>query len=445
MRLAKKLAGAVLILLLTGLLSGCILRTTDEMYCLPRRSAENTDLQAAIDAVMPGLTYCAPSFGENQQTVQMADLDGDGNDEAVLFAKSDGPNPLKIFVFRKTSGGYENIAKLESAGSAYEQAEYVQLDGQGGLELVVGRLVGEGVPHSLAVYTFPEGEAKLMMTTNYSRFLTADLNGDGQRELFVLSQDEETGRGVAELYYYGADGIERSTEASMSVAADQVRRIATGGMCRDTQAVFVASVYDEKTIITDVFALLGNHLTNVSLSNESGTSVETIRNYYVYADDIDGDGLIELPSLIPLGSVEGQAGGENQNLIRWYNLDRQGGEHVKLTTYHNYTDGWYLTLEDNWGQSVDVLRSGEGSNGKTFVFGLWNEQGTMEKLFTIYAFSGEDREDRSRAAGLTEIARKAEVIYCVGLGTGPDAEGIRAEDVAQNFHFIQIAWKTGET
>ena len=445
MRLRKKLALILILCLAVTLLSGCLLRTTDQMYCLPRRSQEYEDLQKAVDSVMAGLKFSAPAFGENQQTLQMADLDGDGQEEAVLFAKStEETDPLRIFVFRRTEAGYEVMAELRSAGTAFEQAEYAQIDGEPGMELIVGRRIGEGVPHSLTVYTFRSGKAERLLSTSYARFLTTDLNSSGCRELFLLTQDEETGKGLAELYYWGEDGMERSAEAVMSVSADKIRRIATGDMCTNTPAVFVASVYDENTIITDVYALLDGRLTNVSLSNESGTSVETIRNYYVYAGDMDGDGLVELPKLLPQEGGEADSA-EAQGLIRWYNLLRSGGERDKLTTYHNYAGGWYVALPEAWQDRISVLPGGDGSGAASYVFGLWNEDGNMERLFTIYAFSGEDRETRAADPLNFELGRKNDVIYCAALGTGAEAATLTAEDVTALFHFIQIAWKTGET
>ena len=42
------------------LLSGCAMRTVEEMYALPRRSQEYAQLQTAIDSAMYGLTFSAP-------------------------------------------------------------------------------------------------------------------------------------------------------------------------------------------------------------------------------------------------------------------------------------------------------------------------------------------------------------------------------------------------
>ena len=76
------------------LLTGCALRTVEEMYALPKRSEEFRELQAAIDTAMYGMTYSSPQSGENQQTVQTADLNGDGEvnlvDAALLFQFCNG-------------------------------------------------------------------------------------------------------------------------------------------------------------------------------------------------------------------------------------------------------------------------------------------------------------------------------------------------------------------
>ena len=73
-----KMLKIVSLLLAVLILSGCGMRTVHELYQLPKRSEEYNNLQSAIDSVMNGLEYCAPLFGQHLQTVQMADLDGDG-------------------------------------------------------------------------------------------------------------------------------------------------------------------------------------------------------------------------------------------------------------------------------------------------------------------------------------------------------------------------------
>ena len=436
----KRMCCLAVLATLALLLSGCMLKTVDQMYCLPRRSEEYHNLQTVMDKVMSGLEYCAPLQGENQQTVQMVDLTGDGQSEALVFAKGVGERPLKIFIFTKEHGAYVNTATIETAGTAFEQVEYADLDGTGGMELVVGRQVSNEVVHSLSAYTFSEGTPDTLLTANYSRFLTADLDGDDQRELFLLRPGTDGGKGVAELYDYRGGAMERSAEAAMSVPVENQKRMTAGGMYKDTQAVFAASNYDEDTIITDVYAMVKGRLTNVSLSNESGTSVKTIRNYYVYGDDIDNDGLMELPSLVPMG--EASSGG--RELIRWYNLTPSGDEVEKLVTFHNYADRWYVCIQKDWVDTVSVTRGGDVAEVQGYVFSAG--QGPMHQvLFTIYAFTGDNREELASSDGRFPLAKTDEVTYAASLGSGRMGRQLDEKTLISYFNFIREDWKTGET
>lgn len=65
----------------------------------------------AIDEVMAadGCSYSAPVSGSNQQSVQLVDLDGDGEEEAIVFARTAGEKPLKAYVFDKKDGAYRTL------------------------------------------------------------------------------------------------------------------------------------------------------------------------------------------------------------------------------------------------------------------------------------------------------------------------------------------------
>ena len=123
----KKRIMPVVVLILTALLlAGCTPLTVAEMYAIPKRSEEYAHLQSAIDMAMAGLSFSAPVSGENQQIVQMADLDGDGVDEYLVFAKGNTEKPLQILIFTQTEDGKCQISTvIESNGTAFERVEYV--------------------------------------------------------------------------------------------------------------------------------------------------------------------------------------------------------------------------------------------------------------------------------------------------------------------------------
>ncbi len=431
----------VAVLLLVPLFSGCVMRTVDEMYCLPQRSETYNSLQSAINASMISLEYCAPVAGENQQTVQMADLDGDGLQEYLLFAKDDSQRPLRILVFDYLNGSFVHTDTIELGGSAFDRVEYAQIDGRGGVEIVVGRMLSDQMLRSVSVYSLSNGEAEHLVTANYRSFLTVDLDDNRQSELFVIRPGAaEIEPALVELYAVRDGIVERSMERKMSQSADKLKRILIGKLHGGQNAVFVASAMGENALITDVYTLIDHVLTNVSVSSESGTSVQTVRNYYIYADDIDSDEVIELPNLMDMRPLEGERVPAQQNLIRWYAMTPDGSEVDKLYTYHNFLGGWYMDIPRELAPNLTVT----GQNN-TYEFFIWDAQGTAQKLMTIYVLTGQSREEQSVLNGRFVLHRADTVIYSASLEPYAQIHDISVEQVIRSFHLIHEDWKTGET
>lgn len=439
----KRIWGTVLMLLATALLlSGCGMRTVEQMYCLPKRSDTYQELQSVIDSAMSGMEYSAPTSGDNQQTVQMADLNGDGKDEYLVFAKGNTEKPMHILIFRQDSNGRAKLMEtIESSGSAFEQVIYVDIDDSPGYEMVVGRLLSDQVLRSVSIYTFANGYAQQLLSTGYSKFLTCDLDNNGTSELMVIQPGESsTRRGSAMLYSQGPDGVERSREIQLSGSPENIRRIMTGRLQDGSLAVFVASSYTEKSIVTDIFSLRDQAFTNVSFSVEAGTSVDTLRNYFVYADDVDEDGIMELPSPIPMRSVYGYWNTEEQYLIRWYALDTRGQETDKLYSFHNFAGGWYLQLDSLWANRLTVTQQGNAHQ-----FAIWDvEFSQAAPVFTIYALTGSDQNTQVTEQNLFTLYRTEGIVYAAKLETGSGVYAITEEQLINSFRLIQQDWKTGE-
>lgn len=424
------------------LLTGCATRTVEEMYALPKRSKEYDKLQAAIDSAMYGLTYCAPRSGEHQQTVQTADLDGDGQDEYLVFAKGATEKPLQVLIFKQEAdGSVRTMETIGSNGQAFEQVEYVQFDENPGYELVIGQQVSDQVLRSVAVYTFASGDAELLLLNVYSKFLTYDLDGNGRSELMVLRPGEaEAQRGMAVLYGCQDGQITRSVETELSQDPSRIRRIISGELQGGVPAVYVASSAEENAIVTDVFAIKDGQFTNISFSSEAETSIRTLFNYYVYASDIDGDGVLELPSLITMKPVSIWRDEEQRFLLRWFSLDVNGWETDKLFTFHNYVGGWYLQLDSAWASRVSVE---QGSDIYTFY--LWDESyQEATALFRIYVFTGSDRDKVAVQDGRFALYRAEGVAYAAKLETGAADYHITEDSLIQSFRLIRQDWQAGE-
>ena len=424
------------------LLSGCTMVTVDRMYSPPKRSAEYEDLQRAIDRAMSGMDYSSPLSGDNRQTVQMADLNGDGTDEYLLFARDTSEKPMKVLIFSRNADGCRLVDTIESGGSDFDMVEYVNLDGKPGLELVVGCRVSQMLLRSVSVYSFEGDTAAQLFSVNYSKVVPVDLDSDSRSELIVITSGEsDEDNAVAVMYDYQEGEIRRSHEAPLSESSEHIKRIMVGKLHNGIPAVYVAASVDYSAIITDVFALKSGRFANISASSDSLTSVQTLRNHYVYADDIDDDGILELPDLIDMVPMENAWTASNQKLIRWYAMTIDGGEEDKMYTFHNFDGGWYLQLDKFLISRISVVRQ-----DSSFVFYLWDENlQNPQVLMTIYTQMGHDGEASDGSQGFYTLYESEGIVYMVKTEAIATELGLLPEILAQSFHLIQMDWKNGET
>lgn len=413
-------------------LSGCAIKTVDEMYCLPKRSEAYQELQKVLDAALQNMEYCAPLSGINQQPVQAADIDGDGTSEFLVFAKAEGERPLRILVIERDEQTFMLTDTLQFSGTAFEQVEYVPMDGNKGAELVVGIQLSNQLLRSVSVYTFSGGKGEKLLDTNYTSFLTVDLDADSLSELFVLypGQTEESA-GLVALYGVEDGAVERSLEVKLSAPVSRLQRVVTGGLSGGKMAVYVASALEDTVLITDVYAVQDGVLTNISLSSESGTSVSTIRNHYVYAQDIDSDGELELPSLIPMKTMPLRSS-QDEDLIRWYAMTLTGEEVDKLYTYHNFVNGWYLVLDSTWARQVTVVQ--DGACYSVYVWDLAMEN-AIKVLDVKMLYNQEQITEALEDNGI--LLYQEDTSAYVGSLTADAAQfGLTGEWLRSSFHLI---------
>lgn len=441
----RKICLMVLTLCAALLLSGCAMRTVEEMYALPRRSEEYNHLQSAIDAAMTGLSYSAPISGENQQTVQSADLDGDGVDECLVFAAGSGERPLEVLIFTQDDNERYRLSEvIECNGTVFEQVEYVNFDGKPGCELVLSRQVSENVLRRLSVYSFAGGSAEQLLVVGCSKFVTSDLDTNGLSEVLVLrpSEAEEPG-GMAVLYSYNAkeDQVQRSVETRLSESPANIRRVVSGHLQDDIPAVYVTSSMGDSAVVTDVFAFQNGDFTNVAYAGGVDTSIQTVHNFYVYSEDIDGDGVLEIPSLITMKAMTEWKEGEQKFLLQWFSLDSKGRKIDKFYTFHNYMNGWYLRMDENWAGRTSVAQS-EG----VYSFYVWDETYTeASSLFDIYTFTGSNRDLEAQSDGRFPLYRAEGVAYGASIAPGAEEFGITPDILKNNFRLIRQDWRAGES
>ena len=429
-RIAKNCA-LLALLCAALLLSGCVPGPTDEtLYRLPKLPTEYESLETLIDALLEsGAEYVAPTSGSNLQSVQMVDLDGDGEEEAVAFLRrASDERPMKIYVFRAAGDSYEQYCVIEGTSNSIYSINYIDLNGDGWREIMAG-IRGDLDVQNLAVYSVASGEPQQLLVTGYSRYAASDMDGDGRQELVVLRSDEENST-VADYYAWDNAELALGPSLRLSSTVAELSRLTAGTLSGGESALFVTAVTEDSVAITDILTVDGGALRSVA-----GV---TARFLELYPSDVNGDGVTEVPAPAQLPQLDAESAAHYR--ICWRQYDAAGGSEAVRETYQDAQGGWSLSLPEGW-ENVTVTRT-SGADGSSVTFlRLGGEEPTA--FLTIYAFTGYNRTALSGRGGRIVLSRQAEVIYAAEL-YGEGMGLIDEQTLRERFGLLTVEWTTGE-
>lgn len=427
------LLGALLCVML--LLSGCVPGPSDEtLYRLPKLPAEYESLETLIDAQLAGgAEYAAPTSGSNLQSVQMVDLDGDGEEEAVaFFRRPNDERPMKVYVFRAHGDSYEQFCVIEGTSSSIYSINYVDLNGDGWREILTGSRSDLDV-QNLGVWSLESGAPQQLLLTGYSRYAARDMDGDGRQDLIVLRSDEES---YAVADYYAWNGTELALRSSLRLSSTvaELSRLTYGNLSGGESALFITAVTQDAAAITDILTVDGGVLRSV----RSGEG-KAFHFLELYPSDINADGVTEVPEPMPFAQADAESAVYYR--VCWRQYDAGGESKLLRETYHDTQAGWSLLLPGDWGENVTVSR-GSNADGSAVTFSRLG--GTEpEPFLTVYAFTGDNRSILASRNGRIVLARQPEVTYSAELYN--DGAGLIDEAaLRERFNLIVAEWMTGE-
>ena len=422
----------------------------EDLYSLPQLPEEYTELNIRLNQVMEsGAEYAAPVSGNNIQPVQLEDLNGDGEEEAVAFFRNAADErPLKIYIFTPRGQSYEQAAVIEGTGTSIYSVAYEDLDQDGWKELLVGWRVNTDL-QALSVYTLHSGEPEeLISGISYVKYAVGDLNGDELEELVVLRSDQD-GNGLADYYCWQEGTLQPRISAritSTMAELSQQGRVKNGTLADGTPALFVTGVEESSVMATDILAVRNEELVNILLSDVTGVTSEVAPFCSLYPEDINGDSVTEVPH--PVATAAGAAEDDSaSHRIDWYAFSSDATSSIALRTYHSMEDGWYLVLPDSWiGQVMFSRTVGTDENTVTFSY----RQGGTEDLrefLRISRLTGSGREARAARGGRMILRRQPEVIYTAEF---LDADGgwdyaMDEEELREAFNLITTEWAPSDS
>jgi len=462
------------------LLSGCLFRTPDDLYRLPERSAGYDQLNAAIRTVRSELESeygtsidnAVIVSGENTATIQLQDLDGDGEREsAITFLRVPGiEKAIKIYIFKQVDGQYRVTGIVEGDGATIHSVDYVDLNGSGRKEIVVNWQISTGV-YQVGAYTLdelavptieqindttaalqakkkPDLMATELLLTGCSGYRLMDIDQDSRTEIAVAVLDSGGVDSYVEVYSWQEADFAK-TQAPLSAGVVTLSRMLPDYLAGEyyTPALYVTCALTDGSKTVDVLAMRNGQLVNLALtsgkSDDPAVSPNILHSYLgVGPADINGDMVVELPSPRPLPSYE-DSSAANFWLIDWSQYDKNGNCNPVMTTYHNVSDSWYLIIPDRWKDQITISRNDSLSGQREVVFSWW-PAGRQEPapFLSIYRLTGNNRTAHANWDGRFILREERDIIYAAQFyDCGWDC-GLSQTELLDSFRTIQPSWNS---
>jgi len=444
MNIKRKIVISLLTVLGAVLLTGCLRITADELYALPEVSEEYLKLQAHINVLLnQGAEFAPPTGGPNRQAVQLVDLNGTGTSEVVAFFADPAESTLKVYIFEFADGDYIVVDIIEGVGTEIESVRYVDMDGDGTVEMIIGWQMGTALRY-VSIYSISGFHHQLLVSgVEYTALAVYDITDDGTDDLIVFRLQSPDAGPVAEVYSLMQDGEIVREEARLSNGIESISRIQTGSLIDGTPAVFADSegTFENGSLVTDILAMNRDSFSNVSLVIASGVSEETVR-HRMPSSDVNKDGIIKVPTLRLL-----VAQSETEYFaIDWYAFRRTGFRNLVLTTYHNNFDEWFLILPFDWRGKVSVRREDAVPGERTIIFSYFDEDDeSHEDFLKILKLSGEAAEEKASQGDRILLQTEGAASYAFELLAPPNSFGLTFNEIVirDNFRLIYSDWLTG--
>lgn len=424
-------------------LGGCEFKSGDSLLQVPQPSTTYESLQKQISDIMDdGAVQVTPQSGENRTSVQLKDLDLDGEDEAIaFFCEARNPDQFHVYVFKKDGNEYSTLGSITGTGVQIASVSYPTLLPTGEKGMVLSwKLSGESSLYGMTVCCFQDGELKTLLETTYSSFLTADLDADGADDLILLSTDAN-GRRIAQMYSYGSSKLELKGETALAPEAQTVVSLKKGWLRGYQPAVFAESKLELSAgLMTDIFTYDEDGFRNIALEGEEVSEQGTYRPVSVPSSDVNNDRVTEVPAAV---LMPGTSASDALYMLDWYAYSA-GDKPVRVcTTYQNVSENWQVLFPETWRGRVTVSKN-TSENVTTTTFSEYLGGDESIPLLTIYRLTGDLRTYYASREGMIELAETRSEIYTASIpDEAADSElAIDADAVQQRFSIITQAWSS---
>lgn len=330
MKRRKKLKKIKAAAFFTALLvmGGCS-ASVENLLSPPKLDEEQSAIYDALKSSMGGdihLKY--PKSGQYRSAFVVQNIDDEETEEAIVFYEasnvSDGGSSLRLNFLDKENGDWVSVYDFAALGSEVERVQFANL-GDGETSIIITYTIQNSSDNATSVLKYENGAPTEVYKSRHVYMSLIDMNDDGAEEMFLINSDRTSGNAAACLLGWTENGFETLSTTSLGGSFSSCKNVLLGQCDEDGyRAIFIDYALSDGTFGTHALVCFDRRIAAVE-----GLSDLIIRrtNTYtpdIFTQDIDGDGIIEIPSTAVFPGYENLTRPEQLSLTAWYQIEAKG-------------------------------------------------------------------------------------------------------------------------
>lgn len=444
------------------LLSACSsfqFNLTDLMQA-PKLSEDQAEIYEALtDAVgVSDVQLKYPKSGAYRSAFVMFDLDADGEKEALVFYNmpSWGGN-VRIMILDHQQEKWVSVYDAVGEGTDITEVDFRILTSSGRYCLMIGWEQGTSENTNISVYDYTGGQLRVLFESEYSQMLIEDIDQDGVQEILLGVFKASAKMGSIRLINDTDEGLQPVSRVVMDNTITKFLGIDIGFLSEDQTAVFVDAYISSTQIVTEIMVYTEEGRL-VPLSGHAGDLDRLlVRELPVRCEDIDGDGILEIPVSLNEYNEEEREDDNRKNMIQYVRLsnpealemlkvetasEQESQESVSFsfapvwTGFLNPDYGFRFQFPDEWVNQVDVLKE---TNRSEWVFTLKSDAAEPTALLRIRVYGQDEPRDVFDNVSYERLEKRGVYEYyaAVQLSGVPERMQIGMEEVKKRFSTVK--------
>lgn len=436
----KRIISAFLTLSLLCL-GGCSV-SVESLLSPPKLDEEQSAIYNALRLSKGGdvqLKY--PVSGQYRSAFVVQNIDEESTDEAIVFYETsnvtDGGSSLRLNFLDKKDGEWVSVYDFAALGSEIERVRFADL-GDKEVSVLVTYTIQNSSDSVTSVFKYENNIPTEVYKSRHAYMGLLDINEDGSDEVFLINHDRASSIASAYLLGWENDVFSVLSAAPLTGNFAECRNIITG-LCDELgyKGIFIDYLLTDGSLGTDVLICTERSFSPSRLIPEQLIHRSNTYTPSVFSQDIDKDGIIEIPATSPFPRYENNVRSEQVNMTHWYQAAYAGySVRQDYISYMSIRGDYMLIIPSRWTGFVTVdVSIADG----TIVFSRYNstKKEVGEELMTIRALP-ENAVEKADLTGFVPYGKSARTNYCFFIKNNTESSFALTEaELKDNFRILE--------